>query len=60
VDSFSIVPIGPYAASANFHQPRDTTLAEVKTKLVISTIHVLGAQLTAPAIPRQNHRASIG
>ena len=23
--SFSIVPIGTYAASTNFHQPRDTT-----------------------------------
>jgi hypothetical protein len=26
VGSFSILPIGTYAASANFHQPRDTTL----------------------------------
>jgi Kef-type K+ transport system membrane component KefB len=25
VGSFSILPIGTYAASANFHQPRDTT-----------------------------------
>jgi hypothetical protein len=25
VGSFSIVPIATYAASANFHQPRDTT-----------------------------------
>jgi hypothetical protein len=25
VGSLSIVPIGTYAASANFHQPRDTT-----------------------------------
>ena len=24
--SFSILPIGTYAASANFHQPRDTTI----------------------------------
>jgi NAD(P)-dependent dehydrogenase (short-subunit alcohol dehydrogenase family) len=27
VGSFSILPIGTYAASANFHQLRDTTLA---------------------------------
>ena len=27
VGSFSIVAIGTYAASANFHQPRDTTRA---------------------------------
>jgi hypothetical protein len=27
VGSFSIVPIGTYAASANFHQLRDTTRA---------------------------------
>jgi hypothetical protein len=26
VGSFSIAPIGTYAASTNFHQPRDTTL----------------------------------
>jgi hypothetical protein len=26
VGSFSIVPIGTYATSANFHQPRDTTV----------------------------------
>jgi septum formation protein len=26
VGSFSIVVIGTYAASANFHQPRDTTM----------------------------------
>jgi hypothetical protein len=25
VGSFSIFPIGTYAASSNFHQPRDTT-----------------------------------
>ncbi|MGH6895215.1 MAG: hypothetical protein ACREJ5_01525, partial [Geminicoccaceae bacterium] len=25
VGSFSILPIGTYATSANFHQPRDTT-----------------------------------
>jgi predicted NACHT family NTPase len=28
VGSLSIVPIGTYAASANFHQPRDTTKAD--------------------------------
>jgi hypothetical protein len=28
VGSFSILPIGTYAASANFHQLRDTTLAQ--------------------------------
>jgi hypothetical protein len=28
VGSLSILPIGPYAASANFHQPRDTTRSE--------------------------------
>jgi hypothetical protein len=26
VGSFSILPIGTYAASSNFHQPRDTTV----------------------------------
>ena len=28
VGSFSILAIGTYAASANFHQPRDTTSAD--------------------------------
>jgi hypothetical protein len=31
VGSFSIVVIGTYAASANFHQPRDTTAARLST-----------------------------
>jgi len=30
VGSFSILPIGTYATSTNFHQPRDTTVLDTK------------------------------
>jgi hypothetical protein len=39
VGSFSILPIGTYAASANFHQPRDTTLTAA---WAINALLVLG------------------
>jgi hypothetical protein len=39
VGSFSILPIGTYAASTNFHQPRDTTRYERAMELSIVSPH---------------------
>ena len=39
--SFSILPIGTYAASTNFHQPRDTTTANGQTLSYIEGWHAI-------------------
>ena len=58
--SFSILPIGTYAASANFHQPRDTTLSRLRDLKVIARTSVMQYKDTGKSVAEIGRELRVG